>query len=220
MCGRFTITVAPAEVARVLELAEVPAFRPRYNAAPTQSILAARVDQQGRREAVFLRWGLVPHWADDVAIAHRLINARSETAAVKPSFREALRKRRCVIPADGFFEWQKDGKRRLPFRFRRPDGSLFLLAGLWEQRERPGEEPLETCTILTTEANAVVRPLHDRMPVIVAPESLAAWLKPGVLATTEPFFHPAPDGLLLAERVSERVNSPRLDDPACIEPVP
>jgi len=216
MCGRFTITVSPAEVAELLGLADLPPIAPRYNVAPTQMILAGRLDAGERREAVFLKWGLVPHWADDLSIAHKLINARSETVAEKPSFREAFRRRRCIIPADGFFEWEKEGKKKLPHRFRRPDGRPFAFAGLWEHRDRPGEGSLETCTILTTIANDVVRKLHERMPVILIPERVNAWLKPGPLKDPEAFFAPAPDDFLIGERVSEIVNSPRVDDPRCI----
>jgi len=220
MCGRFTITVPAAEIAELLGLPEMPAqFTARYNAAPTQSILAARLTPERRREAVFLRWGLVPHWADDVKIAHKLINARCETVASKPSFREAFKKRRCLIPADGFYEWKAEGKKKKPFRFRRPDRKAFLFAGLWERRERPGEEPLQTCTIVTTTANGPVRPFHERMPVVLTKDAAAKWLTPGPLGDAEcaEFFAPAADDFLLAEPVCDLVNSPRVDDPKCVE---
>src|SRR5262249_34382738 len=132
MCGRFTITVPAAEIAELLGLIELPPIRPRYNVAPTQQILAARINASGKREASLVRGGLIPGWAQDTKIGYSLINARGETLAQKPSFREAFKKRRCVIPADGFYEWKADGKKKRPFRFRRPDAKAFLFAGLWE----------------------------------------------------------------------------------------
>src|SRR5262245_59079739 len=220
MCGRFTITVPAAEIAELLGLPEVPAqFTARYNIAPTQLVLAACLSPEGQREALFLRWGLVPHWADDVRIAHKMINARCETVASKPSFREAFKKRRCLIPTDGFFEWKAEGKKKKPFRFRRPDRKPFLFAGLWERRERPGEEPLQTFTIVTTTANGPVRPFHERMPVTLTKDAAEKWLAPGVLndADCAEVFTPAADDFLFAEPVSEIVNSPRIDDPKCVE---
>jgi putative SOS response-associated peptidase YedK len=221
MCGRFTIAVPAAEIAELLGLPQLPPIVPRYNAAPTQQILAARLTPEGKREALFLRWGLVPHWADDVRIAYKLINARCETVAAKSSFRDAFRKRRCLIPADGFFEWKAEGKKKKPFRFRRRDGKPFLFAGLWERRERPGEELLQTCTIVTTAANRVVHPFHERMPVILTTDAGAKWLKPGPLSDVDAaeLFAPAADDFLITEPVCDLVNSPRVDDPKCIEVV-
>jgi putative SOS response-associated peptidase YedK len=221
MCGRFTISVAPSELAELMGLAAVPDVRPRYNVAPSQSVLAVRLNAENKREAVELKWGLVPSWAEDVRIGYKMINARGETIAEKPSFREAFRRRRCLIPADGFFEWKVEGKKKIPYRFHQPNQKPFLFAGLWERRELPGEPVLETCTIVTTTANEVVRPFHERMPVILTDGAADRWLTPGLISPTdaEKLITPAPDGFLIADRVSDRVNSPRIDDPSCIEPI-
>lgn len=177
MCGRYLLKCPPEILANLLELAEIPILPARYNIAPTQQVVAVRATEAGR-EFTFLRWGLVPFWADDVSIGNKLINARAETLAEKPVFRSAFRKRRCLLPASGFYEWRKEGKKKQPYRLSRPDEAPFLFAGLWEKKERDGEPALETCTIVTTEANAVVRPLHDRMPVILTKHAAAEWLDP------------------------------------------
>lgn len=177
MCGRFTLKAKPKEVQDALGLPFEPQIQPRYNIAPTQTVLTVRMTGDGQLEPVFLRWGLVPNWADDLKIGTRLINARSETVQEKPSFRSAFKRRRCLIPADGFYEWQKlDNKTKQPFWIHRNDEQPFVFAGLWERRERPGEEPLETCTILTTSANDLLKPLHERMPVIFSREQMKDWL--------------------------------------------
>jgi putative SOS response-associated peptidase YedK len=219
MCGRFTIAASPGELMELMELAEIPDIRPRYNVAPSQEVLAARLNAAGTREAALLHWGLVPHWADDIRIGYKMINARCETLAQKPSFREAFKKRRCLIPADGLYEWRVEGKRKQPFRFRRPDGRPFVFAGLWEKRERPGSPLLESCTIVTTAANAMVRPFHERMPLILTNVAVDRWLTPAPLAAdaAAALFAPLPEEFLIAEPVSTLVNSPRVDDARCIE---
>ncbi len=218
MCGRFTITVSGAELAEMLEVSVVPQTRPRYNVSPSQTVLALRKTGAGQREAVELKWGLVPWWSKDAKIGYSLINARCETVAEKPSFREAFHKRRCLIPADGFFEWKVDGKKKLPYRFRRPDGKPFLFAGLWEHWDG-GEKPLETCTILTTTANEIVSPFHERMPIILSKEGAKLWLSPGLLApeTAAKLLVPSADDFLMREAVNPVVNSPKNDSPSCIE---
>jgi putative SOS response-associated peptidase YedK len=203
-------------LAELLSLFEMPPMAPRYNIAPTQTVFAVRLTAAGQREPVFLRWGLIPAWADDPTIGQRLLNARSETAAEKPAFREAFRKRRCLIPADGFFEWRAEKRKKQPYLFHRPDGRPFVFAGLWERKERLREPPLETCTILTTAANEVVRPFHDRMPVILTPGQAADWLA----AADAALLQPTADDFLIATAVDPIVNSPRVDDARCVAPPP
>ncbi len=221
MCGRFTLTAPPAQIAELFDLGESPDLRPRYNVAPGQEIATVQQEPEGNRLLVMRHWGLVPRWAKDPKIGSKLINARSETAAVKPSFRAAFRRRRCLVPADGFYEWAASRRGpKQPNHLRRPDRGLFAIAGLYE-RWRAGEQRwLETCTLLTTEANATVAPIHGRMPVILAPPDWPVWLDPALedpeLLST--LLVPAPEGLLEAQRVGLRVNRPEHDDAACIAP--
>lgn len=218
MCGRFTLHASTEEIAREFDLATMPALAPRYNIAPSQALLAIRLDE-GQRRSVPLRWGLVPHWATDPKIAYKMINARGETVADKPSFRDAFKKRRCLIPADGFYEWKKLGKAKQPYHIRRVEGRPFAFAGLWERWQPPNGEPLETCTIVTTTANAVLAELHERMPVMLLPEAYAEWLDPTRPATRlKELIAPYPAELLVASPVSTRVNSPKFDDAACLQP--
>lgn len=212
MCGRYSLTT-PVEALRALfRFEERPNLPPRWNIAPTQT--APVVIEEGGRRLVPMRWGLVPFFAKDTSIGNRLINARSESAARLPAFRAAFRRRRCLVLADGFYEWQKRGREKQPYRIARRDRGPFAMAGLWECW---GEEELLSFTILTTAANDVVAPLHDRMPVIV-PEALhATWLDPESDAT--PLLVPNAGNDLEAYPVSRRVNNPRNDDAACIEPL-
>ncbi len=216
---------APARViAEQFSLFEVPLLKPRFNIAPTQPVPVVRMDPQSaepRRQFVLLHWGLVPPWADTPAIGSRMINARAETAAEKPAFRRALRQRRCLVVADGFYEWQKAGKRRQPMFIHLRDGRPLAFAGLWEAWEGADHSSLESCTILTTEANELVRPVHDRMPVIVAPEDYARWLDPVAQqpASVLPLLRPYPSELMETYAVSTRVNSPARDDEGCVERV-
>jgi putative SOS response-associated peptidase YedK len=216
MCGRFTLISDRRAVAALLGLDEVPELFARYNVAPTQPILAARL-ADGRRQAVTLLWGLIPSWSKDSRTP--LINARCETVADKPAFRSPFRKRRCLVPADGFYEWQALAGRKQPFLFRRPDGGPFAVAGLWESWVGPDGRPVETCALLTTEANAVVRPVHDRMPVLVGAQDFDRWLDTDATsAELSPLLRPAPDDLLAAVPVGPYVNSARREGPACVEP--
>jgi putative SOS response-associated peptidase YedK len=191
-----------------------------YNVAPTQKVAAVRLPDS-RRELVSLRWGLIPSWAEDPKIGSRLINARAETAADKPSFRAAFRTRRCLLPADGFYEWQKLAGGKQPFYFRRRDGRPFAFAGLWEQWRNPADEIIESCTILTTAANAVVRPVHDRMPVILDPAAYDRWLDPNVRQAelVQPLLRPCREEDLVAYAVSPWVNNPKNDDARCVAPL-
>ena len=227
MCGRFTNRFSWKELHERLDLVGTPLnLRPRYNVAPSQDVAVARAAPDGRTLAM-LRWGLIPSWAKDPTIGHKLINARSETAAEKPSFRSAFRHRRCLIPADGFYEWQRRGKTRQPWLFGLRDGAPLVFAGLWERwtvpagaavtgslAERSPGDAVETCTILTTAANETVAPVHGRMPVILPPDSWDAWLMGGDVPLA-----PYPAGEMTAWPVSAHVNRPANDDPRCVEPI-
>jgi putative SOS response-associated peptidase YedK len=218
VCGRFTSSAPGDIVAQTFGLATTPALAPRYNLAPRQPVPAVRV-LEAQRRLDHLVWGLIPAWASDAAIGDRLINARAETAAEKPAFRAALRSRRCLIVADGFYEWARRDGGKQPYLVRFRDGRPFGLGGLWEVWRGAGE-PLETCTILTTTPNDVVAPLHDRMPVIIPPESYRTWLDPGTgeLAVLGPLMAPFPAGEMTAIAVSHRVGNPANDDPSCTAP--
>lgn len=222
MCGRFALMTDPATIAGIFQLDAIPAplASPRYNIAPGQSILAIR-QPSACRVAASLRWGLIPFWATDPSIANRLINARADTLAAKPAFRSAYQSRRCLIPADGFYEWQRHGPQRQPFFFQAPDHQLLALAALWERWLDPAGQNLETCTIITTSANAIVSPLHDRMPVILPPASWNLWLTPDTpLSALDPLLIPAPANALQARPVSRLVNRFGQDSPACLDPAP
>jgi len=267
MCGRYTLTDPGDELIRHFQLSGLPAeYTPRYNIAPTQPVLAV-IDADGRR-AGMLRWGLIPGWAKDPAIGNRMINARAETLVEKPAFRSAFRRRRCLIPADGFYEWKTVSGRKQPYRIVRKDGGVFAFAGLWESWRPPGgadaagraqaADPADaadgagaagpagaaggrtgvsasdgagdagrdgpviyTCTIITTDANETLQPIHHRMPVILSPEDYDLWLDrdiddPEVL---RPLLRPSPAGELRAYPVSTYVNNPRNEGPDCIAPL-
>jgi putative SOS response-associated peptidase YedK len=215
MCGRYTLKTRAGALAEHFDLPEVPVLTPRYNIAPSQPVAVVR----GGPELAQMRWGLIPAWADDPAIGHRMINARAETVAERPAFRAAFRRRRCLVLADGFYEWQRQDGRKQPFYFRLRDGGPFAFAGLWERWEK-GDEPIESCTLLTTEANAVVDPVHDRMPVVLDPGDYRRWLDPRVDRPDElqPLLRPYPAAQMVAHPVGLLVNDPRRDEPRCIEP--
>jgi putative SOS response-associated peptidase YedK len=210
MCGRFTLRQVPYEWVKQLAL---PIFTPRYNIAPTQQVLAIR--QRGEaREAVALQWGLIPSWADDPKIGNRMINARAETAATKPAFRQVFKRRRCLILADGFHEWQKIGKAKQPHLIHRPNDRPFAFAGLWEWW-KGNDLVIESCTIITTEANATMQPLHDRMPVIIDEHDQDQWLESEVDAAA--LLRPAAEELLETHPVSTQVNKPANAGPGLVE---
>lgn len=221
MCGRFSLTVrGRVRIAELEEqIVEIDVRSPRYNVAPGQSATVIRRGSSGV-EGAFLSWGLIPSWSRDPKIAFQCTNARAETVSTRPAFRNAFRLRRCAVPIDGFFEWERSGKRPLPWRFVRPDRSVFLLAGLWETWRPPGEEAdLNTFTLITTSANADMEPIHDRMPVLLDQESLRTWLDPeSSLASLGSVMKPSPAATLFRHRVSTVVNDARNEDPACIEP--
>jgi putative SOS response-associated peptidase YedK len=220
MCGRFTLAVPTEQLAAQFQLPAAPELAARYNIAPTQEIAVVRADDGGRRLSL-MRWGLVPSWAKELAIGAKMINARSETAAEKPAFRSAMKQRRCLIPADGFYEWQARPGGKQPFYIHMADGRPFAFAGLWEQWRTPEGPWLETCTILTTAANELMSPLHDRMPVIVAPEHYGLWLDPGLhdAGPLQELLAPYPAEAMAVSPVSKAVNKVGNDDPSLIAPV-
>jgi putative SOS response-associated peptidase YedK len=218
MCGRYALTVSARVLAEVFELDHVPEHEPRYNIAPTQEVPIVRRGRDGGREPCPARWGLIPSWAKDAKIGARMINARSETAASKPSFRAAVKRRRCLIPADGFYEWQKVGSGKQPHFIRFADERVFALAGLWEVWRPQEDQTVTSCTILTTEPNEAVAPLHDRMPVVLSPSAYAEWLSPDQLSADrlQKLMVPCPPDEMETFPVGRGVNNPRFDDPACI----
>ncbi len=219
MCGRFAlfsdISGLPGRFGFVMDS---PAPEPRYNVAPTQPVLA--VVNDGTRRGRMMRWGLVPPWAKDIRIGSRMINAVSETAASKPAFRSAFRRRRCLVLADGFFEWRREGKQRTPLYFFQKSGEPMAFAGLWESWQPPQGKPTLSCAILTTAANEFMAPVHHRMPVILSAETEALWLDPLTETpdTLEPLLMPAPPDSLDAYEVSPTVNNVRGEGPGCIAP--
>lgn len=224
MCGRFTLRASARTIAEQFGLLEVGTIPPRYNIAPTQPVAAVRLDPEAQlpdRQLVWLRWGLVPSWARDARIGAGLINARAESAGQKPAFRAALRRRRCLVLADGFYEWQRVGARKQPYFIRLRDDRPFAFAGIWESWEGPEHSALATCAILTTEPNELMAPIHDRMPVILAPEDYTAWLDPTIQTpeSLRRLLRPYPSDAMLAYPVSPYVNDPRNDTPQCIAPV-
>lgn len=221
MCGRYVLTTPIETLAQEFGVAgSSPEIPPSYNVAPSREVAAVLV-RGGERRLETLRWGLIPSWADDPGIGSRMINARSETAAEKPSFRGAFRKRRCLLPADGFYEWQRTGNGKQPYHFRMKDGSPFAFAGLWEGWGGDGKEEIRSCTILTTEANELVGEVHHRMPVILAPEDYEIWLDPDVRETDllASLLAPYPSDEMEAYPVSRFVNSPSNDDNRCVESI-
>ncbi|NJO07097.1 MAG: SOS response-associated peptidase [Chloroflexaceae bacterium] len=220
MCGRFTLRTPSEVLAAQFELPNIPALNPRYNVAPTQAVAVVRQQPVGRH-LDWLQWGLVPHWAKDPSIGSRMINARSETVAEKPAFRAAFKARRCLVLADGFYEWQAilGTRTKQPFYFQMEAGKPFAFAGLWEQWNGP-DGLLETCTLLTTEANALVQPVHDRMPVILPPDVYSVWLAPDMhdRGALEALLVPYDPAAMQAYPVRRAVNNTRNDSPECIEP--
>ena len=218
MCGRFTLTRSAAEVAAHFGLGSLPELAPRFNVAPTQQVPIVRVRSSGERVLEPRRWGLVPPWAKDPSAGARMINARVESVATRPAFRDALRQRRCLVPADGFYEWQGRAGQRRPHHLTLPGSTLFAIAGLYERWLGPGGEVVDSFTLLTRPARGAVAALHDRMPVIVDPEGYAAWLEraasdPATLLAALP--QERGEGLL-ARPVSARVNDVHNDDLDCL----
>lgn len=221
MCGRYVLTVPGDLLAAAFGLEEVPELTPRYNIAPSQVVPIVRRGDGGRDELAWARWGLIPHWAKEAAIGNRLINARADGLADKPSFRDSFRRRRCLIPADGFYEWQKIGTRKQPWLLRLAGGAPFAFAGLWSSWTDPeSREPFETCTIVTTEPNELAARVHDRMPVILPAGARADWLDPAAeRQSLLDLLVPYSADEMEAFEVSTRVGNPTHDDPALIEPL-
>lgn len=218
MCGRFTQRADSKRIAKEFKVAEVPAVEARYNIAPTQDVLAV-LEREDGREATFFKWGLVPSWAKDTSMGARLINARSETVAEKPAFRQAFKQRRCIIPADGFYEWVRTEARKQPFFFRMRDESPFGFAGLWERWEGEDGQVINSCAILTTEANEVLRPVHDRMPVILHPDDYELWLGGNAreIDLVQELLRPYPAEEMVGYPVGVFVNSPRNQGAGLVE---
>ena len=214
MCGRYALTSSPAVIAERFHLLWTPELAPHYNIAPGQAIPVVRETGQGR-ELAFLRWGLIPSWAKEASIGMRLINARGETLADKPAFRSAYRQRRCLIPADAFYEWKAIAGRKQPYCIRLRDEGPFGMAGLWEHWKAPDGQAVESCTIVTVDANALIAQLHDRMPLIVAPQDYDAWLT----AESKELPHAVAAGDMRYHPVSPLVSNARNDVPACLEPI-
>ena len=226
MCGRFTLYANPEEMATLFDLPEEPILVPRYNIAPTQPVAVVRMDAKGEdREWALTHWGLIPSWSKDPSIGARMINARSETVAEKPSFRAAFKRRRCLVPASGFYEWKKEGKTKQPYYITTPDGEPFAIAGLWEYWEGADGSALESCTLLTTDANELMTPLHNRMPVIIDPADYDEWLgsgkdeSPQYLSRLQHLFRPYREDGLLTYPVSRYVSNARNEGADCIAKV-
>jgi putative SOS response-associated peptidase YedK len=221
MCGRYAVTSAPEAIRALFRYEERPNFPPRYNIAPTQPIAIVRL-VDGKRQFALVRWGLLPSWVKDPNTFSLLVNARGESVCDKPAFRAAMKRRRCLIPADGFYEWKTTGgTRKQPFFVRAKSGAPLAFAGLWETWTGPNGEELETAVIVTTNANRTLTAIYDRMPVIVPPEAFDLWLDSAHVdaKTAEALIQPAPDDLLEACPVSTAVNRTANDNAALLEPV-
>jgi putative SOS response-associated peptidase YedK len=222
MCGRFTLTIDPGDLIDVFPgLIIPPALRPRYNIAPSQPV--AVIANTGKNELDFFLWGLIPSWAKDPSIGNRMINARAETLAEKPSFKNALRRRRCLILADGFFEWQSlpNQRTKQPHFFQLADRKPFGFAGLWEIWQSPDGSEVRSCTIITTQPNQLIVPVHNRMPVIVKQNDISSWLTQDEIqpSSVSHILTAYPDHLMRSSLVSMAVNNPANDSPACIQPI-
>ena len=218
MCGRYTLKTPVSVLAERFEIEDSPSsITPGYNIAPTQQV-ATVLAENGKRKLEMLHWGLIPSWAKDPEVGNRMINARAETVAEKPSYRKAFQERRCLILADGFYEWQKTDNGKQPFYIRMEDGSPFAFAGLWESWHNGRE--IRSCTIITTAPNELAAPIHNRMPVILHPEDYGMWLDPdfGEREPLTSLLKPYPADVMEAYPVSRRVNKPSNNVPGCIEP--
>ncbi len=219
MSGRYTLRASPSDLTRLFGAAECPPLNPRFNVAPSQPVPIVRVVRRGEtgaREIALMRWGLVPAWLPEFGAG--FINARAESVAEKPSFREAFRHRRCLIPADGFYEWhQSAGRGKQPYHFALKDGRPFAFTGLWDRWGRGPEQAQDSCAIITCQANGVVGPVHARMPVILAPEHWDRWLDPTTpIEELQAMLCPHPDDDMVLWEVSRHVNRPANEDPACL----
>ena len=223
MCGRYKLSRRKQVVEEYFDaVSDEPDWAPRYNIAPTQPIPVIRQNpKEPRRELSLMKWGLIPSWSKDSSGAAMMINARSETAATKPAFRDVLKSRRCLIPADGFYEWVRTGKAKQPYCFEVNDGELFAFAGLWDRWKDSSGNWIKTCSILTTTPNAVTSAVHDRMPVILDPDRYVLWLDPGMtnVEAVSDLLRPYDAQVMRCHPVSTRVNSVVNDDEECSRPV-
>jgi putative SOS response-associated peptidase YedK len=223
MCGRYRLSRRKQLVEEYFDTeSDEPDWTPRYNIAPSQPVPVIRQNpKEPRRELSLMRWGLIPSWAKDASVAARMINSRSETARTKPAFRDPLANRRCLIPADGFYEWVRTGKVRQPYCFEVNDGELFAFAGIWDRWTDLNRNTVETCSILTTSPNAVTSAVHDRMPVILDPDSYDIWLDPGMtyVTTASELLKPYDARLMRCYPISTRINHVDNDDEECSAPV-
>jgi putative SOS response-associated peptidase YedK len=223
MCGRYRLSRRKQIIEEHFDsVSDAEDWSPRYNIAPTQPIPVIRQKPKGpTRELSLMRWGLIPSWAKDASVAAKMINTRAETAATKPAFRDALKYRRCLIPADGFYEWLRTGKVKQPYCFEINEGQLFAFAGLWDRWKDPSGNWMKTCSILTTTPNAVTAPVHDRMPVILDPDAYDLWLDPGMtdVATESEVLKPCDARLMRCYPLSTRINHVANDDEECSAPV-
>ncbi len=222
MCGRYTLAKPVGAVRERFAVGDALTFEPRYNIAPGTEIVAVTTDRQGAPRGELLRWGLVPAWAKDPAVGFKMINARAETLAERPAYRTPFERFRCLIPADGFYEWQaRRGQAKLPFHVTRDDGQLFAFAGLWSVWHRGEPDELRSCTIVTTAANAVMANVHDRMPVILDSETESAWIDAATpAATLQELLRSLPPGQTHLRPVSPAVNDVRNDGPECLDDSP
>ena len=219
MCGRFLVTSPGQRIAEFFDLPEVPEWTPRYNIAPSQEVGTVVGLPEKERDFAVRRWGLIPAWAKESSIGNRLINARSETAAEKPAFRNAFAKRRCLVPVDGFYEWSPRSRGHTPYCFRHRDGEMLAIAALWESWTAPGGGEVESFALLTTEANAVVRRVHGRMPALLARDQFDTWLDPenDRVPVLKRLLVPSATPWLKAQPVGSFVNDPRHDGTRCLE---
>lgn len=217
MCGRLVTNIPVEALKEIFALIETPKLEPRYNVAPTQMVAVVR-NQGDRNRLDLLKWGLVPGWSKDLSFGSHLINARSETVAEKPAFRHAIKYRRCIIPTSGFYEWDRSGSKKQPYYIQLSNQAPMCLAGLWESWKAPEGNELETFTILTTTANMLVAPIHDRMPVILTPDTFILWLSHNMHDPDQlqPLYLPFPANEMTAHKVPDLVNNPRFDSPTCI----
>ena len=221
MCGRFTRKENFQRLAEQLGLKVLPSLSPRYNIAPSQMVACIRTNPETKeREFAEMKWGLVPSWAKDPSIGNKLINARGETVAEKPTFRRAFHQQRCLVLADGFYEWKREGKNKQPYYIRLKDGRPFVFAGMWERWEKQ-TPALESCTLITTGPNGVMEPIHHRMPVILDPKQYNEWLESSLHSTEQlkALLKPFPPKEMEAYPISLLVNNPRHDSPLCIQPL-
>lgn len=217
MCGRFTLEASPDLLAKIFGLSSLPDISSRYNIAPSQQVAVVR-NLGGENHLDFLKWGLVPSWADDETIGYKLVNARSETVFEKNSFKRPIRSRRCLVPASGYYEWMHADEGAVPYYISMANGSPMAFAGIWEQWKCPDHAILETCAILTTASNSLMQKIHDRMPVILHPDEYSLWLDREMSdpIRLQPLFKPYPSDVMCYHPVSSAVNNPRNDTPDCI----